>query len=62
MRQNHLFKQIRASYVVSELPHMWAGKPDADQGLVTQQAFACKTCLEQVQKVGAIFLSIRQPM
>lgn len=47
--------------MASELPHVWVGKPDADQGLVNQQVFACKTCLEQVKKAGAIFLSIRQP-
>lgn len=59
MRQNYLFKQDMC-YVASELPHVWVGKPDADQGLVNQQVFACKTCLEQVKKVGAVFLSIRQ--
>lgn len=47
--------------MASELPHVWVGELDVDQGLVNHQAFAYKTCLEQGQKVGAEFLSIKQP-
>lgn len=48
--ETKLFLQTDLCYVASELPHVWAGKLDADQGLANQQVFAGKTCLEQVKR------------
>lgn len=52
------FLQTDQCYAASELPHVWVGKLDADQGLVNQQVFACKTCLEQVKRRGLYFFPL----
>lgn len=44
----------RSSSVAYELPHVWFGVLDADQGWVNQQAFAWQTSLEWGRKVGVV--------
>lgn len=56
--ETKLFLQTDRCYVASELPHVWVEKFDANQGLVNQQVFASKTCLEQVKRRGLYFFPL----